>query len=87
MSEQIAESQQVKEKDKDVRYFVNGEKQESDEKKLTANAILAAAGFEPVGDWILSRDKDGHAFAGGDVVEIHKDERFTAKHKAPTPTS
>jgi hypothetical protein len=87
MSEHVAESQQGTEKDKAVTYFVNGEKQESDEKKLTANAILAAAGFEPVGDWILSRDKDGHAFAGGDVVEIHKDERFTAKHKAPTPTS
>jgi len=40
-----------------------------------------------VGDWILSRDKDGHEFAAGDLVEIHKDERFTAKHKAPTPTS
>ena len=87
MSEQTAESQQGQEKDKDVSYFVNGETQESDEKKLTANAILAAAGFEPVGDWILSRDKDGRAFAGADVVEVHKNERFTAKHKAPTPTS
>lgn len=85
MSEHVAESQQ--DKNKDLSYFFNGEKQESDKKKLAANAILAAAGFEPVGDWILSRDKDGHAFAGADVVEIHKDERFTAKHTAPTPTS
>lgn len=87
MSDHVAESQLDNEKVKDVSYFVNGEKQETDERKLTANAILAGAGFEPVGDWILSRDKDGHAFAGADVVEIHKDERFTAKHTAPTPTS
>jgi hypothetical protein len=76
-----------KQKDKEITYFVNGEKQESEENKLAAKAILAAASFEPVGDWILSRDKDGHEFGGEDIVEIHKDERFTAKHKAPTPTS
>ena len=87
MSEYVAEPESKQDKDKPVTYFVNGEKQESDEKKLTATAILAAAGFEPVGDWILSRDKDGHEFAADDLVEIHKDERFTAKHKAPTPTS
>jgi hypothetical protein len=76
-----------KQKDKEMTYFVNGEKQESEEKKLAAKVILAAAGFEPTGDWLLSRDKDGHEFQGDEIVQIHKDERFTAKHRAPTPAS
>jgi hypothetical protein len=87
MSEHLAEPESKQKKDKAITYFVNGEKQESDEKKLAAAAILAEAGFEPAADWILSRDRDGHEFKADDIVEIRKEERFTAKHKAPTPTS
>ena len=68
-------------------YFVNGEEEETEAKKLTADTILANARFEPPADWVLSRDKDGKKFAGDELVEIHKDERFTATYVGSTPTS
>jgi hypothetical protein len=72
---------------KTTEYFVNGERQETQDKKLTASTILEDAGFKPADDWILSRDEGGKKFASSDDVEIHKDERFTAKRRGPTPTS
>jgi hypothetical protein len=84
---QLEQDEKGKAKEKTIEYFVNGERQETEEKRRTAETILANAGFEPASDWILSRDKDGKEFAATEVLEIHKGERFTAKHKAPTPTS
>jgi hypothetical protein len=73
---------------KTIEYFVNGEVQTSTEKELTVRQILKRAGFEPAKDWILTRDKDGHEFKNPDkLVQIHKDERFTATATGPTPTS
>ena len=45
--EQVAEHGR---REKAIEYFVNGEKQETDEKKLEAKTILADAGFEPTAD-------------------------------------
>jgi hypothetical protein len=73
---------------KEIVYFVNGERELTHERALlAAKTILGNAGFEPVADWALSRDHDGHEFAPDDLVEVHEDERFTAKRKGPTPTS
>lgn len=69
-------------------YFVNGERQETDEKELKVKAILANAGFDPTSEWVLSRDEPPEEFKDQDeLVHIHQDERFTATRSGPTPTS
>jgi hypothetical protein len=84
MSEQVlAEGGKATE----IVYFVNGEKQETSERKLTGATILTNAKFTPVSDWILTRDEGGKVIGPDEDVEIHANERFTAKRKGPTPTS
>ena len=69
-------------------YFVNGERQETDQHKLTVRMILEAAGFSPATDYRLVRDNGNHTFTDYDQeVPIHRDERFTALFEGPTPTS
>ena len=69
-------------------YFVNGERQETEEKELKVKTILADAGFEPTSEWVLSRDEPHKEFKDQDeLVHIHQDERFTATRSGPTPTS
>jgi len=88
MSQTQAQSETESQKKKPIEYFVNGERQTTAVHKLTVKEILAAAGFEPIGEWRLSRDSDGHEFKDPDhVVEIYRDERFTATFTGPTPTS
>lgn len=73
---------------KAIEYFVNGEKQRSDEVKLTVGAILERAGFTPIHEYELTRDSDGHTYKHYDhEVELHKDEKFTATYTGPTPVS
>jgi len=69
-------------------YFVNGERQETDQHKLTVRAILEGAGFRPPEEYRLVRDDGNHAFKDlNEDVPVHKDERFTALFEGPTPTS
>lgn len=69
-------------------YFVNGESQTTDERKLTVRQILENAGFTPVEDYELIRDNGHHKFTDyGQEVPIHTGERFTAKFIGTTPVS
>jgi hypothetical protein len=76
------------ERKKPIVYFVNGEREESDERELSVQEILSRAGFTPTDEWTLSRDSDGYVFQSQDeLVRLHEDERFTATRNGPTPTS
>ncbi len=69
-------------------YFVNGERQETDEHELTVRAILEGAGFKPAEQYRLVRNDGNKALTDvNEEVPIHKDERFTALFEGPTPTS
>lgn len=69
-------------------YFVNGEREQTGNRKLTVRAILTDAGFTPVENYQLQRDAGHHTFTSyDDEVPLHEDERFTALYKGPTPTS
>jgi hypothetical protein len=71
---------------KTIEYFVNGEVQETTEHKLTVATILANAGFDPPDEWLLQHGK--HKYEDQQhVVDIHKDEQFTATFTGVTPTS
>jgi len=75
-------------KPRTITYFVNGEPQKTDERKLTVREILTNAGFTPAEDYELVRDHGHHKFTDLDQeVPIHKRERFTALFKGPTPVS
>jgi ribose 5-phosphate isomerase RpiB len=74
--------------DKTTPYFVNGEEQSTESKKLTVKQILENAGFTPAEDFRLTRDNGSHDFSDyTEEVPIHKYERFTATFKGVTPTS
>lgn len=71
-----------------LTYFVNGERQESDEKERTVHEILESAGFDPPKDYRLTRDEGNHVYEDyGTEVHLHEGERFTATYVGPTPTS
>jgi hypothetical protein len=71
-----------------LTYFVNGERLTTHEGDLTVRQILTAAGFTPVEQYRLTRDKGDLVFTDyGHKVELHEDERFTATYVGPTPTS
>ncbi len=71
----------------EIDYFVNTERQTTEEHKLTGRQILERAGFTPADDYRLVRN-DGHKPIGLDDLEpIHEGEAFTATYTGPTPTS
>lgn len=75
-------------KDKATQYLVNGEVQETTERKLTPREILANAGFTPVEEYRLTRDDGNKVLEDYDQPEsVHKGERFTATFLGQTPTS
>jgi DNA-binding LacI/PurR family transcriptional regulator len=72
----------------EIEYFVNGERQTTRERKLTAKQILEDAGFAPSEEWLLSRDNPHHEYKDENhEVELHKEERFTATFTGSTETS
>jgi hypothetical protein len=73
-------------KPKIINYTVNGEPQETTERKLTGRQILERAGFSPVEDYRLTRNKGGKE-VGLDDEPIHEGEAFTATFKGTTPVS
>jgi len=74
--------------DKSIEYFVNGEKEQTTEHKLTVEQILTRAGFEPATQYNLTRDEGHHKYTDyQEEVPLHEDERFTATFMGPTPTS
>lgn len=74
--------------DEKIEYFVNGERQFTDEKKLTVAMILEHAGFKPANQYQLTRDEGEFVYTNYDEeVPLHKHERFTALFLGPTPTS
>ena len=69
-------------------YYVNGEQQSTDVRKLTVRTILYNAGFRPPEQYRLVRDDGDKAYTSLDEeVEVHPNERFTALFQGPTPTS
>jgi hypothetical protein len=55
---------------------------------LKVKEILEHAGFEPFGDYKLSRNEDHHAYDDyNHEVGLREGERFTATFIGPTPTS
>lgn len=81
----VAEEQARK---REIEYFVNGERQTTDERKLTAKQILEDAGFDPPEEWLLSRDDPHHEYKNENhEVDLHEDERFTATFTGSTETS
>lgn len=78
----------VQEKIKVISYFVNGDAQTTQERKLTPRTILTNAGFVPPEDYRLIRDDGNKVLADLDQEEpIHEGERFTALFEGPTPVS
>ena len=82
--------------DETIKLYVNGEEvvyhfDKADDRerfKLSVRDILAGAGFTPVEDYYLTRDKDNHRFADlNEEIEVEFGERFTAKHQGQTPVS
>jgi hypothetical protein len=73
---------------KTITFLVNGERLTTHKDELTVREILTAAGFTPVEQYRLTRDRGDHAYTDYDhKVELHEDERFTATYLGPTPTS
>jgi hypothetical protein len=73
---------------KTITYLVNGERLTAHKDELTVREILTAAGFTPVEQYRLTRDRGDHVYTDYDhKVELHEDERFTATYLGPTPTS
>jgi hypothetical protein len=70
-----------------VIYSVNGEPQETTERKLTGRQILENAGFTPAEDYRLTRNDGGKEIGLDDDEPIHEREAFTATFKGPTPVS
>lgn len=84
----MASPTQQQAKPRTVRYFVNGEEQETDRRKLTVREILTNAGMTPAEQYRLVRDNGNHTFTDHDrEVPLHEGERFTALFEGPTPTS
>jgi hypothetical protein len=74
-------------KPKPIHYTVNGEPQETTERKLTGRQILENAGFTPVEDYRLARNKGGKEIGLDDEEPVHEGEAFTATFKGVTPVS
>jgi len=73
---------------KTLTYLVNGERLTTDQHDLTVREILTAAGFTPVEQYRLTRDKGNHVYENYDhKVGLHEGERFTVTYLGPTPTS
>lgn len=71
-----------------ITYFVNGERQETNQHKLMVRTILTNAGFTPAEDYRLVRDDGNHSYTNQDEeVPLHENEKFTALFQGPTPTS
>ena len=69
-------------------YYVNGEKFETEEKKLNVRFILEEASFKPAEDYWLVRDNGNQKLENyEEEIPIHNDETFTAVFKAQTPVS
>lgn len=69
-------------------YFVNGEGQQTEHKKLPPKGILENAGFKPHGDYRLTRDDGNKILEDHDREEpVHEGERFTATYVGSTPVS
>ncbi len=84
----MASPTQQQAKPKTIRYFVNGEDQETDQRKLAVRTILTNAGMTPAEQYRLVRDNGNHTFPDLDQeVPLHEGERFTALFQGPTPTS
>jgi hypothetical protein len=72
-----------------ITYFVNGERENTDEKVLTVRQILEGAGFSPATDYTLSSENPKVDY-GTDYdrkIDVHPNQRFRALHRGPTPTS
>lgn len=70
-----------------IHYSVNGEPQETTERKLTGRQILENAGFTPAEEYRLTRNDGGKEIGLGDEEPIHPREAFTATFKGITPVS
>jgi hypothetical protein len=70
-----------------IHYSVNGEPQETTERKLTGRQILENAGFTPAEEYRLTRNDGGKEVGLDDDEPIHEREAFTATFKGPTPVS
>lgn len=73
---------------KTLTYFVNGAAQTTQERKLTARAILINAGFTPLEQYRLIRANGNKPLTDLDREEpIREGEKFTALFEGPTPVS
>lgn len=72
---------------KAIHYSVNGEPQETTERKLSGRQILENAGFSPAEEYRLTRNDGGKEIGLDDQEPIHEREAFTATFKGPTPVS
>jgi len=76
-------------KQHEINYFVNGERETTNSKKLRVQEILENAGFTPAADYTLKSENPPEDFAGryDEFVDIHPNQRFQALFIGPTPTS
>lgn len=70
-----------------IHYIVNGEPQETTERKLSGRQILENAGFSPAEEYRLTRNDGGKEIGLDDEEPIHEREAFTATFKGITPVS
>lgn len=74
--------------DKITIYYVNAEKFETEEKKLTVRSILENANFKPVENYYLLRDNGSKKFENyEEEIPVHNNETFTAIFNGVTPVS
>jgi len=73
---------------KTITYAVNGEPLTTTEHNLSVHALLTAAGFTPVEDYRLTRDRGNHVYDDYDQeIPLQDGEKFTATFLGVTPTS
>lgn len=70
-----------------IHYSVNGEQQQTTERKLTGHEILTTAGFTPAEDYRLTRNDGGKEIGLDNQEPIHEGEAFTATFRGVTPVS
>jgi hypothetical protein len=72
-----------------ITYYVNGEAESTEERELTVQTILEAAGFTPAADYTLKSENPPKDFDANysEEVKIHPNQRFHALFRGPTPVS
>lgn len=75
--------------DKTITYWVNGERETTDQEVLMVGSILSQAEFTPITDYTLQSEDPKRDYDSNydEPIKLHDGQRFEALYKGPTPTS